>query len=182
MNVNKVIIVGRLTRDPEKKAIPSGQTVTNFSMATSRKWKGQDGQEQEKTEFHNIVAWGKVGEIIAQYVIKGQELYVEGRLETRNWDDQESGKKMYRTEIILENFQFGAKPGGANASQGNYQDQNQNQQQPQPNNNEAAPQNSNPTPAQAPAQENVNIPAAEEIPTIDVDADTEEIKVEDIPF
>lgn len=180
MNVNKVIIVGRLTRDPEKKAIPSGQTVTNFSIATSRKWKGNDGQEQEKTEFHNIVAWGKVGEIIAQYVVKGQEIYVEGRLETRNWDDQESGKKMYRTEVILENFQFGSKPRGAGASQGDYQNQQ----------NNVAPvtaatatdANPNPTPAQAPVKDNVNIPAAEEIPTIDIDADTEEVKVEDIPF
>jgi single-strand DNA-binding protein len=176
MNVNKVIIVGRLTRDPEKKAIPSGQTVTNFSIATSRKWKGNDGQEQEKTEFHNIVAWGKVGEIIAQYVIKGQEIYIEGRLETRNWEDQESGKKMYRTEIILENFQFGSKPGGAGDSQGSYQNQQSNATAP------AVDANPNPTPTQAPAQEDVNIPAAEEIPTIDVDADTEEVKVEDIPF
>ena len=177
MNVNKVIIVGRLTRDPEKKSIPSGQTVTNFSIATSRKWKSQDGQDQEKTEFHNIIAWGKRGDVIAQYMTKGQEIYLEGRLETRNWDDAESGKKMYRTEIVMEDFQFGSRPGGAGASQGNYQNQQQN--------NNAAPndnQNPNPTPTQAPAQENVNIPAAEEIPTIDVDADNEEIKVEDIPF
>ncbi len=178
MNVNKVILVGRLTRDPEKKVIPSGQTVANFSVATSRKWKNQDGQEQEKTEFHNIVAWGKVGEIIAQYFVKGQEIYVEGRLETRNWDDQESGKKMYRTEIILENFQFGAKPAGA--SQGNYQNQQDNTSASAP---ATAPDaNTNPTPTPPPANEEVNIPAAEEIPTIDVDADTEEIKVEDIPF
>ncbi len=175
MNVNKVIIVGRLTRDPEKKSIPSGQTVTNFSIATSRKWKSQDGQDQEKTEFHNIIAWGKRGDVIAQYMTKGQEIYLEGRLETRNWDDAESGKKMYRTEIVMEDFQFGSRPGGAGASQGNYQNQ-QNNAAPSDN------QNPNPTPTQAPAQENVNIPAAEEIPTIDVDADTEEIKVEDIPF
>jgi single-strand DNA-binding protein len=175
MNVNKAIIVGRLTRDPEKKTIPSGQTVTNFSIATSRKWKSQDGQDQEKTEFHNIIAWGKRGDVIAQYMTKGQEIYLEGRLETRNWDDAESGKKMYRTEIVMEEFQFGSKPGGAGASQGSYQNQQSNTA---PSDN----QNPNPTPAQAPVQENVSIPATEEIPTIDVDADTEEIKVEDIPF
>jgi single-strand DNA-binding protein len=173
MNVNKVIIVGRLTRDPEKKAIPSGQTVTNFSVATSTKWKGQDGQQNEKTEFHNVVAWGRRGEVIAQYMTKGQEIFVEGRLETRSWDDQESGKKMYRTEIIMDNFEFGSKPGGAGASQGDYQGK-----QATP----VADANPNPTPSQAPAGEEVNIPAPEEIPTIDVDADTEEIKVEDIPF
>ena len=175
MNVNKVILVGRLTRDPEKKIIPSGQTVTNFSIATSRKWKNQEGQEQEKTEFHNIIAWAKRGEVIAQYMTKGQEIYLEGRLETRNWEDQESGKKMYRTEIVMEDFQFGAKPAGA--TQGNYQNQ-----QNDATTNTNATANQNPTPTQAPAQENVNIPAPEEIPTIDVDADTEEIKVEDIPF
>ena len=171
MNVNKAIIVGRLTRDPEKKVIPSGQTVTNFSVATSTKWKGQDGQQNEKTEFHNVIAWGKRGEVIAQYMTKGQEIFVEGRLETRSWDDQESGKKMYRTEIILDNFEFGAKPTGAGASQGEY---NSNQNTAPANNNQAS------TPA--PANEEVNIPAPEEIPTIDVDADQEEIKVEDIPF
>lgn len=175
MNVNKVIIVGRLTRDPEKKAIPSGQTVTNFSIATSRKWKSTEGQEQEKTEFHNIVAWGKRGEVIAQYMTKGQEIYLEGRLETRSWDDQESGKKMYRTEIIMEDFQFGSRPGSAGTPQENYQNK-------QGNTAPATDSNPNPTPTQAPAREDVNIPAAEEIPTIDVDADTEEVKVEDIPF
>jgi single-strand DNA-binding protein len=170
MNVNKVIIVGRLTRDPEKKVIPSGQTVTNFSVATSSRWKGDNGEQNEKTEYHNVVAWGKRGEVIAQYMTKGQEIFVEGRLETRSWDDQESGKKMYRTEIILDNFEFGAKPGGA--SRGEYNNSNQ-ENVPAGN-----PQGSTPPPA----NEDVNIPAPEEIPTIDVDADQEEIKVEDIPF
>ncbi len=119
MNVNKVMIVGRLTRDPEVRTTPNGQTVTNFSVATSTTWKDQNGQPQEKTEFHNVVAWGRRGEVIGQYVIKGQELYVEGRLETRSWDDQETGKKMYRTEIILENFEFGAKPNNSNANYNN---------------------------------------------------------------
>jgi single-strand DNA-binding protein len=166
MNVNKAIIVGRLTRDPEVRTTPSGQTVTNFSLATSTKWKGQDGQQNEKTEFHNIVAWGKRGEVIGQYVVKGQELFVEGRLETRSWDDKDTGKKMYRTEIILDNFEFGAKAGaggGGNANQNNY---NNNKQQ----------QNTAPAAAQ-PAQQQ-----EEEIPTINLDDEADEVKIEDVPF
>jgi single-strand DNA-binding protein len=99
MNVNKAMIIGRLVRDPEVRSTPSGQTVTNISVATSYTWKDQSGQKQEKTEYHNVVAWAKRGEVIAQYFVKGQEIYVEGRLETRNWEDKETGKKMYRTEI-----------------------------------------------------------------------------------
>ena len=131
MNVNKAIIVGRLTRDPEVRTTPSGQTVTNFTIATSTTWKDQSGQPQEKTEFHNVVAWGRRGEVIGQYVTKGQELYVEGRLETRSWDDQETGKKMYRTEIILENFEFGAKPNNLSQTQDSvYPNVQQSTQQP----------------------------------------------------
>jgi single-strand DNA-binding protein len=166
MNVNKAIIVGRLTRDPEVRTTPSGQTVTNFSLATSTKWKGQDGQQNEKTELHNIVAWGKRGEVIGQYVVKGQELFVEGRLETRSWDDKDTGKKMYRTEIILDNFEFGAKAGaggGGNTNQNNY---NNNKQQ----------QNTAPAAAQ-PAQQQ-----EEEIPTINLDDEADEVKIEDVPF
>lgn len=163
MNVNKAIIIGRLTRDPELRTTPNGQTIANFSVATSRQWKDQGGQKQEKTEFHNVVAWGKQGEVIGQYFTKGQEIYVEGRLETQSWDDKDSGKKMYRTEIVLEKFEFGAKAGGGNA-----------------------PQNSsyNNTPQQRPAA-----PAAqpqqrkeEEIPTINLDDEIDEIKIEDVPF
>ena len=161
MNVNKAIIIGRLVRDPEVRTTPSGQTVTNFSVATSSKWKGQDGQMNEKTEFHNVVAWGKRGEVIGQYMTKGQEIYVEGRLETRSWDDKDSGKKMYRTEINLENFEFGAKAGGG-SSQGNFQ-QNQNNAQSTPQNNQ-----------------NTAV-KEEEIPTINLD-DEQEVKIEDVPF
>ncbi|MEN8252476.1 MAG: single-stranded DNA-binding protein [Patescibacteria group bacterium] len=163
MNVNKAIIVGRLTRDPEKRTTQTGQTVTNFSVATSTRWKGQDGQQNEKTEFHNVIAWGKRGEVIAQYMTKGQEIFVEGRLETQSWDDKETGKKMYRTEIVMDNFEFGAKPMGASNNQGAY------------NNNE---QNTAPVAAAAPAQQ----PKEEEIPTINLDDETDEVKIEDVPF
>ena len=160
MNVNKAIIVGRLTRDPEKRTTPSGTTITNFSVATSSKWKGQDGQQNEKTEFHNVIAWGKRGEVIAQYMIKGQEIYVEGRLETSTWDDKETGKKMYRTEIVMENFEFGSKPAGAGGGQNNYNNAEQNQ-----------------APAASPEQ-----PKEEEIPTINLDDEADEVKIEDVPF
>ncbi|MFA5986622.1 MAG: single-stranded DNA-binding protein [Parcubacteria group bacterium] len=125
MNVNKAIIVGRLVRDPEMRTTQSGQTVANLSVATSTQWKDQGGQKQEKTEFHNVVAWGKQAEVIGQYFTKGQEIYVEGRLETRNWDDKDSGKKMYKTEIVLEKFEFGAKPAGS-GSQSSYSGGSQN--------------------------------------------------------
>ena len=115
MNVNKAIIVGRITNDLELKSTPNGREVVSFGVATNFTWKDQQGQKQERTEFHNVVAWGKQAATIAQYFTKGQEIYVEGRLETRNWDDADSGKKMYRTEIILDKFEFGQRPGGAAA-------------------------------------------------------------------
>jgi len=119
MNINKVMIVGRITQDLELKTTTTGREVVNFSVATNRTWKNQAGEKQEKTEFHNVVVWGPQAKTVAQYFVKGQEIYVEGHLETRNWDDEGSGKKMYRTEIIMDRFEFGAKPGGAGG--GNYQ-------------------------------------------------------------
>lgn len=112
MNLNSASIIGRITRDPELKALPSGVQVCSFSMATNRVYKNKEGEKQESTTFHNIVAFGKQAEVIGQYVKKGQLLYVQGRMETRSWEDKESGKKMYRTEIIVENFQFGPKAAG----------------------------------------------------------------------
>lgn len=110
MYINKAIVMGNLTRDPELKAIPAGTKVASFSLATNRTWKDQNGAKREQVEYHNVVAFGKPAEIIAQYAKKGSSLYVEGRLQTRSWDDQ-SGQKKYRTEILLENFQFGPKTG-----------------------------------------------------------------------
>ncbi len=97
------MVIGNLTRDPESRTIPSGQSVTSFSVATSHKWTDSQGQKQEKPEFHNVVAWGKLGEICAQYLGKGRKVYVEGRLQTRDWTGQD-GVKRYRTEIIAENM------------------------------------------------------------------------------
>lgn len=117
MYLNKVFLYGNLTRDPELKALPSGSNVATFGLATNRTYKDKNGAKQEQTEFHNIVAFGRTAEVIGQYMKKGRPIFVEGRLQTRSWDDKESGKKHYRTEIVLENFQFGA-DGGRGAGGG----------------------------------------------------------------
>lgn len=108
MYLNKAILYGNLTRDPEMKSLPSGQQIATFSIATNRTYKDKNGQKQETAEFHNIVAFGRTAEVIGQYFTKGRPIYVEGRIQTRSWDDKETGKKNYRTEIVLEHFQFGA--------------------------------------------------------------------------
>ena len=118
MYINKVTLLGNLTRDPELKTIPSGSKVASFSLATNRTWKNQNGMKQEEVEYHNVVAFGKPAEIIAQYSKKGSSLFVEGRLKTRSWDDP-SGVKKYRTEIVLDNFQFGPKASGTPNPQSN---------------------------------------------------------------
>ncbi len=116
--VNKVILMGNLTRDVEMRTTPSGQSVANFSLAVSRSWKGQDGQQQEQTSFINCVAWGKTGEIIAQYVSKGNPLLVSGRLDQRSWDDKESGQKRSTVEVVVEDFNFVSSSGGQGGNSG----------------------------------------------------------------
>ncbi|MDP1707405.1 MAG: single-stranded DNA-binding protein [bacterium] len=116
MYLNKAFLYGNLTRDPELKALPSGGQVANFGLATNRTYKDKNGAKQEATEFHNIVAFGRTAEVIAQYCKKGRPIFVEGRIQTRSWDDKESGKKNYRTEIVVDNFQFGASAAGGDAT------------------------------------------------------------------
>ncbi len=102
MNLNKAMIIGNLTRDPEGRTTPSGQTVCTFGVATNRRWKDQQsGEMKEQVEFHNIVAWGRLAETCKQYLKKGGKVYIEGRLQTRNWEDQ-AGQKRNRTEIVAE--------------------------------------------------------------------------------
>jgi len=108
MNLNKVILIGRLTRDPETKALPSGQSVANFGMATDRFFNDKSGQRQQQTDFHNIVLFGKLADIAAQYLNKGSLVLIEGRLQTRTWQDA-SGNKRSRTEIVGERLQMGPK-------------------------------------------------------------------------
>jgi single-strand DNA-binding protein len=113
--VNKVIIVGRLGQDPEMKAVGQGATVTRLNVATSENWVGKDGQKQERTEWHRIVVWGKLAEICGKYLAKGRQVYVEGRLQTRSWED--NGQKKYSTEIVASTVQFLGSASGE-ASQG----------------------------------------------------------------
>jgi len=103
MNLNKAMIIGFLTRDPEVRTTPNGKTVASFSIATNYVWTDQSGQKHEKAEFHNIVAWARLAEICGQYLKKGSKIYLEGRLQTRDWVGQDSVKR-YRTEIIAENM------------------------------------------------------------------------------
>ncbi len=102
---NKVILMGNLTRDVEVRTTPSGQSVGNFSLAVSRSWKGQDGQTQDQTSFINCVAWGKTGEIIAQYMKQGSPLLVSGRLDQRSYEDKD-GNKRQAVEVVVEDFNF----------------------------------------------------------------------------
>lgn len=156
MNVNKVVLVGRLTRDPEIRNTASGQSVATLALATNRFWKDKNGQRQEKTSFHNVVLWGRLAEIAGQYLTKGQEAYIEGRLESRKYVAKD-GTNRYVTEVVADNMQLGAKPQGG----GSY-----------------SPGSSTPAPAapSAPAE------AAEEIPTINLDDEQDEVKIEDVPF
>lgn len=111
MNINKALIAGRLTKEPAIRSTQNGTQVASFSVATSQSWKDKGGTKQEKTTFHNIVAWGKLAEIIGKWLTKGQEVFIEGRIETRDYTDKQ-GNKRYVTEIIADTMQMGNKPKG----------------------------------------------------------------------
>lgn len=110
-SLNRATILGNLTRDPELRQTPSGQSVCTFGVATNRSWNDAAGNKQEASEFHNVVAWGKLAEICGQYLNKGKKVYIEGRLQTRDWEGQD-GIKRYRTEIITENMIMLDRAGG----------------------------------------------------------------------
>lgn len=158
MNVNKVLLVGRLTRDPEIRNTPTGQTVASLSMATNRFWKDKNGQRQDQTEYHNVVLWGRLAEIAGQYLTKGQEAYIEGRLQTRKYTAKDGGERRI-TEIVAENMQLGSRAQGQGAPTGSSF---------QRSTTPSAPSASREVPA-------------EEIPTINLDEE-EEVKIEDVPF
>jgi len=109
MYLNKVMLYGNLTRDPELKALPSGSQVAEFAIATNRVYKDKNGAKQEEVDFHNIVSFGKQAEVIAQYLKKGRPIFIEGRIRTRSWESKDGTGKRYKTEIVLESFQFGPK-------------------------------------------------------------------------
>ena len=115
--VNKVILVGRLGTDPEVKTVSGGNTVARLSVATSENWTDREGQKQERTEWHRIVVWGKLAELCGKYLAKGRQVYLEGRLQTRSWEDQQ-GQKKYTTEVVASTIQFlGGNGAGAGADQ-----------------------------------------------------------------
>lgn len=116
MYLNKAMIYGNLTRDPEMKALPSGMQVCTFSVATNRSYNDRDGKRQESVDYHNITSFGKQAEVISKYLTKGSSVYVEGRLQTNSWE--KDGVKQYRTEIVMDKFEFGPKSGGASSSNG----------------------------------------------------------------
>jgi single-strand DNA-binding protein len=118
MYLNKTFLYGNLTKDPELKALPTGTKVTEFSVATNRSYKDQNGVVKDETQFHNIVVFGRQAETSAQYLKKGQGVLIEGRIQTRSWDDQNGGGKKYRTEIIADTVQFGPKSGGLGTPSG----------------------------------------------------------------
>jgi single-strand DNA-binding protein len=165
MDLNKVMIIGRLTRDPELKTTPSGVSVCQIGVATSYVYTNQaTGQKVENTEFHNVVMWRKLGEIANQYLKKGAQVFIEGRLQTRSWDGKD-GQKRYRTEIVADNMIMLGRPSGSTGTS-----------QPSGSNfNSGTPLNTSPA-KQAPMDQ----PApTEELPTI---MQGEDINVEDIPF
>lgn len=163
MDLNKVMLIGRLTQDPEVRTIPSGQNVATFSIATNLIWTDQQGQKQEKVEYHNIVAWRKLAEICGQYLQKGKKVYLEGRLQTRQWEGQD-GVKRNRTEIIAENMIMLDSGSG---SQSGTQKNNQSSQEPPVIQVEDQGGKSNPQPANQPAEDG---------------GDKDKVSIEDIPF
>ncbi len=153
MNLNKAIIVGRLTADPELRTTPSGTHVVSFSVATNRNWTDKDGSRKEETEFHNIVVWGRQADIVNQFSRKGSTILIEGRLQTRSWEGKD-GQNRRTTEIVAERIQLGARP----QSQ---RDGSTEQKEPREK-NEATTEKK------------------DKMPVIDLDSD--EIKPEDLPF
>lgn len=162
MNLNKVMLVGRLTRDVEVRNTPGGQTVARIGMATNRFWKDKNGQRQDQTEFHNVVLWGRLAEIAGQYLSKGQEVYIEGRLQTNKFTGKD-GLERKTTEIIAENMQLGSRAQGSSGGS---------------NQNSGFTSSAAASPAAAGAAKRQE----PEIPTINLDEEENEVKIEDVPF
>lgn len=155
MYLNKTFLFGNLTRDPEMRSLPNGTAVTSFSIATNRVYKDAQGAKQEQVEYHNVVVFGRQAETSAQFLKKGQGVLIEGRIQTRSWDDKTTGEKKYRTEIVADAVQFGPKSGGG---EGGYA---------------SGVQGANPTVA----------PKASSAPDLDtIDYGDADINVDDIPF
>ncbi len=162
MDLNKVILVGRVTADPQVRSTPGGQAVTTIGVATNRTWTDKGGQKQEQTEFHNVVLWGRQAEIAGQYLTKGAMVLIEGRLQTRSWTDK-NGQQRKTTEVMAERMQLGPRAANAGGNGGG---------------NWGAGKSS---PAASPAAAGKDeIPSLDDVPVINLDE--EEIKPEEIPF
>ncbi|MBI4215432.1 MAG: single-stranded DNA-binding protein [Parcubacteria group bacterium] len=166
MDLNKAMLIGRLTRDPEAKVTPQGQNLSQFSVATNLVWTDANGQRQEKTEFHNIVAWRKLAETCNQYLKKGSRLYIEGRLQTRSWQDQ-NGVTKYRTEIVADSMIMLDRRSDGDARPSGNSGQNFPSQK-----SETEPMNA----PSSPPQPAGNLSGGNNAPQ------EEEVKLEDIPF
>ncbi len=177
MNLNKAMLIGNLTQDPEIRNIPSGQTVTTFSVATNFVWKDQNGEKQKKAEFHNVVTWRKLAEICGQYLKKGSKVYIEGRLQTRNWTGQD-GVKRYKTEIIAENMIMLDRSGAAPSSGGSQYDNSYSQGNSY---NESVNEPSSNKSANEPSSESGQQPQGQASGENENPSE-EDIKVENIPF
>ena len=164
MNLNKVFIIGNLTRDPELRQTPTGQAVCSFGLATNRMYTDQAGQKQQQTEFHNVVAWGKQAELVNQYLQKGSLALIEGRIQTRSWQDPQ-GAKHWRTEIISERIQFGPRLGGGGGPNMSGSAREESREVPAQNRNNVAPRQQDATPI-------IELP----------DDEGGEIDIKDIPF
>ena len=157
MYLNKAIVIGNLTRDPEIKALPGGTKVCTFGIATNRVWKDKNGAKQESVDYHNIVVFGRQAETAGQYLKKGSSALVEGRMQTRSWDAAD-GQKKYRTEIVADRVQFGNRPGSTGTGSGSGTTSSQNKSIPE-----------DPTQKDAPPADTIEYPE-------------EEINPDDIPF
>lgn len=157
MNLNKAQLIGNLTRDPELKNTPSGQSVTTVGIATNRKWTSPTGEKKEEAEFHNVVLWGKLAEIASKFLKKGSLVYIEGRLKTRSWEAKDGSGKRYATEIVAENLQMGPRAGGSGGGEWD---------------KSSASANNN---------SGVDTPQKEEIPQISLDEE-DGVNPENIPF
>ncbi len=156
------MLIGNVVADPESRSTTNGQNLASLRVATNRRWKDQNtGELKEEAQFHRVIAWGKLEELSSRYIKKGSKIFVEGRLQTRSWDDQSSGQKKYFTEIVAENIIL------------------LDRKETTKNNN--FPSTNQASVSSAP-KDNISVPAPDEIPTINIDEEEEEIKVEDIPF
>ena len=167
MNFNKAIILGNVTNQPEIRTTPSGAPVVNFSIATTRFYTDRNsGEKQQEAEFHNVVAWNRLAELVGQYVDKGSLILIEGRIQTRSWDDKVTGNKRYTTEIIADNIQLGPRRGAGGADRGESSTPTRRRSNPTTGSNKPADSTSEPP-----------------MPTIDAGIPSEDdIDMKDIPF